>query len=62
MQLVAGVLAVCKITSYNKVQYKATDLKKDLGWFISFKYDYVTSILFNAIQNIYLVLIVDFTS
>ncbi len=62
MRFVAGALAVCEITSHNIVQYKTTDPKKDLGWSKWFKSDHVAGILYNAIQNVYLALIVGFAS
>lgn len=38
------------------------DLKKDLEWSICFKSDYIAGILYNAIRNIYLALILGFVS
>lgn len=62
MQFVIGALAVCKTTLYNKVQYKASDSKKDLRWSIWFKSDHIAGILYKAIQNVYSALIVGFAS
>ena len=62
IQFVTVALTVCEITLHNTVQYKASDLKKDLGWFIWFKSDHVARILYNVIQKVYSALIMGFLS
>lgn len=55
-------MVICKLSSHKTKKYKTSNPKKDPGFLIWFVSDYLNSLLYLVIENIYLLLFVEFVS